>query len=1195
MFGALVNHFYNVDTQDVTVISPTLLDGYTCQMISAAAPRAEDMGCIGSCGLPGFVYDYTGSIDAIDAQSLQPAGGAVHWSVPTSKQYASHHECMIAYPQECPVPDANMHLVEPNFKLFETAGYQISSVPAVAGGVVFFTSQDSFLYAVDATTRNQLWKFNVKGGSYKTTSPVVANGAVFCGTGYYVYAIDASTGAQMWRFALDISTRSHGYASSPAVVGGVVFVGIMGVFETATVARYFHAIEASSGAELWKFRCDSSVSSSPAVVGGVAYIGSLSGSVYAIDVSSGKELWRFRGVSATGGGPVSSSPAVVGGVVYFGVYVDNLSNQYSQTLDQTYLFAVDASSGELLWKRESGGAGCCGVGSSTPAVVGGVAYYGSYGHLYAFNASTGSQQWKFGIGDIGSAHQGSAGRAGSPAVADGVVYVGSTDSFLYAVDASSGALLWRYEIGVADDYTALSPTVADGVVYIGSNKGFLYAIWARGVAPDGQLKLWEFADAPYGSVSSGKSESFRGAAVVANGVVYVSVGVLGTLAIDASSGRQLWNYNSEDTVVLGSASRVIDQQYISPAVADDGVVYIAISRDYYYGTGPVQGLRQIGVIGAINATTGSELWTFETIGEVWSPPAVAGGVAYACCKKHYVYAINASTGSQLWKTDIGSDNGGFETLQVATDGVVYVASIAHQEPISIYALDASTGRTLWMFSNITGYDFSSLVLADGVIYISTDAGHLYAVNASAGSQLWKFDMSDRSSMYFYSLSSGLPSPAVVRGVVYVWGGDMHSGLSLYAVDAKTRSQLWKFQPGGYGDRFSTPVFASGVVYVSLHSSVYALDASSGRQIWKFQGTNLHVPVVADGVVYIASSAKIFALKAPLWFASRSYCAVTGVRPPNQRTGISFDAGKIIVLESSASSILSASGLDSTAALEDCRAQWSARVCNVGTLTGRFVREQMCSPLKATAAEPNPNPPYSCTRTKKRDLLEAVSLGYGFAEPAYLLVMFLICRWLWKTAVLPPAAGKGPFDDLESGAATRPDADIHDVHAEVARLKQALKQVTAAISQGGRGGGSVDHDTAAETWDRRPDGSTGRDRCETSGYLSVGGSSGLDPSGLAWRSAQSRRDRVEALLLSDGSQGSFVVRPSSRRPDVEVLSFVKGSSNVDHIEILKNTDCKVHLRGKTRTFDAVADLVHYYARDGITDGLPVTLRMPDCDL
>ena len=62
----------------------------------------------------------------------------------------------------------------------------------------------------------------------------------------------------------------------------------------------------------------------------------------------------------------------------------------------------------------------------------------------------------------------------SPAVANGVVYVGSDDFKLYAFNAASGQLLWS---AAAGGQINTSPAVANGIVYIGSDK--LYAFGLR--------------------------------------------------------------------------------------------------------------------------------------------------------------------------------------------------------------------------------------------------------------------------------------------------------------------------------------------------------------------------------------------------------------------------------------------------------------------------------------------------------------------------------------------------------------------------------------------------------------------------------------------------------------------------------------------------------------------------------------------
>src|ERR671927_117587 len=61
----------------------------------------------------------------------------------------------------------------------------------------------------------------------------------------------------------------------------------------------------------------------------------------------------------------------------------------------------------------------------------------------------------------------------SPTVSDGVLYVGSDDSYLYALNAQTGELKWKFKTG---DVVYSSPSITAGVVYFGSHYGYLYAV-----------------------------------------------------------------------------------------------------------------------------------------------------------------------------------------------------------------------------------------------------------------------------------------------------------------------------------------------------------------------------------------------------------------------------------------------------------------------------------------------------------------------------------------------------------------------------------------------------------------------------------------------------------------------------------------------------------------------------------------------
>jgi len=63
---------------------------------------------------------------------------------------------------------------------------------------------------------------------------------------------------------------------------------------------------------------------------------------------------------------------------------------------------------------------------------------------------------------------------GSPAVANGVVYVASGNGSAYdmnALNAKTGSILWKYELGAEPT----DPVVANSIVYFGATDSRLYA------------------------------------------------------------------------------------------------------------------------------------------------------------------------------------------------------------------------------------------------------------------------------------------------------------------------------------------------------------------------------------------------------------------------------------------------------------------------------------------------------------------------------------------------------------------------------------------------------------------------------------------------------------------------------------------------------------------------------------------------
>ena len=157
--------------------------------------------------------------------------------------------------------------------------------------------------------------------------------------------------------------------------------------------------------------------------------------------------------------------------------------------DDFHVYALNASTGDLIWKQHTGSV------TSSPAVYNGCVYIGSYdGYVCCLNASTGYKVWQYKTEDCVDS---------SPAVAYGCVYVGSEDNNVYCLNASDGAKIWQAPTGF---WVRSSPAIMDGNLYVGSQDYSIYCFNAS----NGQKK-W--------SIATGNIVDSSPA--IANGILYV--------------------------------------------------------------------------------------------------------------------------------------------------------------------------------------------------------------------------------------------------------------------------------------------------------------------------------------------------------------------------------------------------------------------------------------------------------------------------------------------------------------------------------------------------------------------------------------------------------------------------------------------------------------------------------------------------
>ncbi len=311
------------------------------------------------------------------------------------------------------------------------------------------------------------------------------------------------------------------------------------------------------GRERCTFSTHREVISAPKTDGTLVFFGSTNYIAYAIDRQC-QEVWKFPTADR-----IKSDPLVAGGVVYVSSY-------------DGHLYALQAASGQRLWsfpsttdplgetpaldvaakgkrRRAPTAAALSEVGDfsySSPALDDGVLYVGNLDHhLYAIDAHSGAMWWRFKTdGPVTS----------SPQVQDGVIYFGSNDGNLYALDGATREVIWKV---LTRDWVNSSPRLADGVIYVGSNDRHVYAI----SADLGHLKWKAEIKGPAIAIPAVYQNLVFAAGSSGDGAIY---------ALERDDGAVFWRYTTDgkidsDPVVVG------DRLYVSSA---DGQLYGFVIR-----------------------------------------------------------------------------------------------------------------------------------------------------------------------------------------------------------------------------------------------------------------------------------------------------------------------------------------------------------------------------------------------------------------------------------------------------------------------------------------------------------------------------------------------------------------------------------------------------------------------------------------
>ena len=351
----------------------------------------------------------------------------------------------------------------------------------------------------------RVWTVNAgKGNTRKnrvSAAPVVADGRVYTMDTAAVVQATGTNGAVLWQSDLTAEFDRGG-----GVSGGGLAAGPGRVY-AATAYGELVALDAASGAVVWRQRVDSAVTGAPTVSGGTVFVSGRDGSGWAIAADTGRVRWTVPGAVGSTGMIGAAGPSVGENVVLFpftngsvtaalkvsGVQVwqapvtgQRVGRAYAGVTDitgdavvmgdVTYVgtasgrtAALDTSSGERIWTAVEGAL-------NPPLVVGGSVFVvNDENRLVRLDAATGTQIWAVDMPyftkDKPKRRKAIVPHFG-PVLAGGRLAVVSGDGQLRLFNPADGSLVGGAEIPGG---ASAPPALAGGTLYVVSGNGQLHA------------------------------------------------------------------------------------------------------------------------------------------------------------------------------------------------------------------------------------------------------------------------------------------------------------------------------------------------------------------------------------------------------------------------------------------------------------------------------------------------------------------------------------------------------------------------------------------------------------------------------------------------------------------------------------------------------------------------------------------------
>ena len=319
-------------------------------------------------------------------------------------------------------------------------------------------------------------------------------------------------------------------------------------------------------------------------------------------------------------------------------------------------------------------------------------------------------------------------------------------------------------------------------------------------------------------------------------------------AFSFADGRQLWQHSFEAT---GTLTGVHDKHNLAtPSPTSDGSLIYA-----WFGTGQLVALTPEGKV-AWQRHLGAEISPFDIQWGHASSPTVHGDLLYLLCDHapvSYLLAVDKRTGKDRWRVDRGKGLSSYSTPFVVKGPGGDEVLVNSSERVDAY--DAASGKHLWHTGGPNRFPIPVPVVHDGIIYMSRGyrSGPYLAVKPGGQGDVTK-------SHVVWNVETGAPyvsSLVFANGLLFMAND---TGI-VTAVDAKNGERVWQHRvPGVFS---ASPIVAGDRVYfVSEGGRTLVMRAGRTAEVLAENDIDARLvasPAASRGRLFLRSDDKIFAI------------------------------------------------------------------------------------------------------------------------------------------------------------------------------------------------------------------------------------------------------------------------------------------------------------------------------------------------